>query len=76
MPGYDLNVNGDYARIESLKCPACELILRDAIQTEQGVRLCRSCYDDIQRYISGSMIRVDFVCVVIRLLCLLHIHTL
>ena len=61
MPGYDLNVNGDYARIESLKCPACELILRDAIQTEQGVRLCRSCYDDIQRYWIWSMIRVDFV---------------
>lgn len=60
MPGYDLTVNGDYARIESLKCPACELILRDAIQTEQGVRLCRSCYDDIQRDPKKLLSKLDF----------------
>ena len=49
MPGYKLKINGEYARLESLQCPFCHLILRDALQTEQGIRLCASCYKTIQR---------------------------
>ena len=51
MPGYDLEINGEYAHLDSLLCPSCKLILRDAIQTEEGVRLCKTCYDSILRWI-------------------------
>ncbi|XP_019858616.1 PREDICTED: TNF receptor-associated factor 2-like [Amphimedon queenslandica] len=46
MPGYDLKINGEYARIESLQCSSCELILRDAIQNEEGQRFCKSCWEE------------------------------
>ena len=52
MPGYDLEINGEYARLDSLKCPSCKLILRDAIQTEEGIRLCKSCCDLLRYYIN------------------------
>ena len=47
MPGYDLKVNGEYARLESLWCSSCSLILRDAIQTEEGLRFCDSCWAEL-----------------------------
>ncbi|XP_019858615.1 PREDICTED: TNF receptor-associated factor 2-like isoform X2 [Amphimedon queenslandica] len=46
MPGYDLKINGEYARIESLQCSSCELILKDAIQNEDGQRFCKSCWEE------------------------------
>ena len=47
MPGYDLKVNGEYARLKSLQCSACSLILKDAIQLwESGLRFCKTCWDD------------------------------
>lgn len=32
-------------------CPHCERLLREAYQTEEGVRLCKECLHEIQRYI-------------------------
>ena len=47
MPGYKVTP------VEPLKsglvCRECQLVLREAVQTEDGDRLCRSCYDDIKR---------------------------
>jgi len=45
MPGYDTRP------VEPLKmaliCPECSLVLRDAVQTGDGIRLCESCYKQI-----------------------------
>ena len=50
MPGYDLKIDGEYARLESLLCSSCELILRDAIQNEEGLRFCKTCWETL-RYV-------------------------
>ena len=34
---------------QGLRCPECQLLLRDPVQTEEGDRLCSSCYDAIKR---------------------------
>jgi len=43
MPGYDART------VEPLKialiCPECSLFLRDAVQIDNGVRLCESCFN-------------------------------
>ena len=31
-----------------LLCSECGLVLNDAVQTPDGVRLCQSCFDDIK----------------------------
>ena len=31
-----------------LKCLECGLLLKDPVQTEEGDRLCRSCYEEIK----------------------------
>jgi len=47
MPGYEVTP------VEPLKvglvCGECQLLLRDAVQTEEGDRLCRTCYEEIKR---------------------------
>ncbi|XP_019855421.1 PREDICTED: TNF receptor-associated factor 2-like [Amphimedon queenslandica] len=50
MPGYDLKINGEYARLESLLCSSCELILRDAIQNEEGLRFCKTCWETLSSF--------------------------
>ena len=30
-----------------LLCPECKMVLRHPVQTAGGVRLCKSCYDEI-----------------------------
>ena len=50
MAGHDLEINGEYAILNKLLCPSCGLIMRDSVQTEEGVRLCKSCCDVILRY--------------------------
>ena len=44
MPGYDAKT------VEPLKaalvCPECNLLLRDAVQTDDGIRLCRTCFTE------------------------------
>ena len=46
MPGYEI------ASVEplksGLKCLECKLVLRDPVQTDEGDRLCRTCYDKIK----------------------------
>ena len=44
-----------------LVCPECSHLVKEAVQTPDGVRLCKSCYESIARYelfvncaISGS----------------------
>ena len=32
-----------------LLCLECQLLLRDPLQTAEGDRICRSCYEDIKR---------------------------
>lgn len=51
MPGYDLKVDGDYARLDSLQCTYCKLILRDAIQTSEGQRFCKTCWEQIEKFV-------------------------
>ena len=45
MPGYDTRT------VEPLKaaliCPECSLMLRDAVQTGDGIRLCEGCFNQI-----------------------------
>ena len=47
MPGYDVTP------VEPLKsglqCLECKLVLCDPVQTDEGDRLCRTCYDKIKR---------------------------
>ena len=47
MPGYEVTP------VEPLKaglvCGECQLLLREAVQTEEGDRLCRTCYEEIKR---------------------------
>lgn len=35
---------------ESFYCPHCRLLLRDAVQNEEGFRLCQDCCDIIKRF--------------------------
>ena len=44
MPGYEATVV--YERI-GLVCPHCKLLLRNAVQTDEGARLCQSCFIEI-----------------------------
>jgi len=44
MPGYGAVVV--YERV-GLVCPHCKLLLRNAVQTEEGIRLCQSCFEEI-----------------------------
>ena len=47
MPGY--KVIAAEALKSGLICPECDLVLKEAVQTRQGVRLCDSCFQDIAR---------------------------
>lgn len=47
MPGY--KVTSVEPLKSGLKCLECKLVLRDPVQTDEGDRLCRTCYDKIKR---------------------------
>ena len=47
MPGYDV-VSAQGAK-EGLICPECDLILREAVQTASGDRLCLDCFENIKQ---------------------------
>ena len=57
MPGYDVTP------VEPLKsglqCLECKLVLRDPVQTDEGDRLCRTCYDKIKRTGGGIKLGED-----------------
>lgn len=46
MPGYKLTPVEPLKT--GLKCLECELLLRDPVQTDDGDRLCRTCYEAIK----------------------------
>lgn len=48
MSGYSA-VAVDRAARPGLECPHCRHFLREAVQTEEGLRLCKSCFKQIQR---------------------------
>ena len=47
MPGYNAKT------VELLKgalvCPECDMLLRDAVQTGDGVRLYKTCFEQMQQ---------------------------
>ena len=48
MPGYNIVLSsGTKVR---LLCPECKLLLREPVQTTEGIRLCKTCYDAIARW--------------------------
>ena len=47
MPGYEYTTVE--APKENLICPHCRRILRDAVQTECGDRLCENCCEEIKK---------------------------
>ena len=47
MPGHDvIAAQGTKA---GLLCPECKFVLKEAVQTPEGIRLCQSCYKQIER---------------------------
>ena len=48
MPGYDARTVE--LQKAALICPECDLLLRDAVQTDDGIRLCESCFKQILQY--------------------------
>lgn len=50
MPGHDvIAAEGTKA---GLICPECNLVLKAAVQTPEGFRLCQSCFDEIARLVA------------------------
>ena len=47
MPGYGATA---VDKKLGLVCPHCKLLLRSAVQTDEGVRLCESCFKEIARW--------------------------
>ena len=48
MPGFAV-LTTQLAK-SGLICPECSLLVKEAVQTPDGVRLCKSCYDELARY--------------------------
>jgi len=48
MPGYGATA---VDKKLGLVCPHCKLLLRSAVQTAEGVRLCESCFKEIARWV-------------------------
>ena len=51
MPGYD--VIAAHGTKSGLLCAECSLVLKEAVQTREGIRLCESCYKAIERCSHG-----------------------
>ena len=45
----------DNALRPGLQCPHCELFLKEAVQTSEGLRLCRSCFTEIRRSVEEKI---------------------
>ena len=45
MPGYEAKTVKPLKA--ALVCPECNLLLRDAVQTGDGIRLCESCFEQV-----------------------------
>ena len=46
--GFDVTLVDASAKKESNVCPHCHLILDTPMQTEEGIRLCKGCLDEIK----------------------------
>ena len=49
----------DNAPRPGLQCPHCELFLKEAVQTSEGLRLCRSCFIEIRRSVEEKIMCVQ-----------------
>ena len=47
MPGFDV-LTTQLAK-SGLTCPECSLLVKEAVQTPDGVRFCKSCYNEVAR---------------------------
>ena len=47
MPGYGV-LTTQHTK-SGLICPECSLLVKEAVQTPDGIRLCKSCYDELAR---------------------------
>lgn len=54
--GFDVELVDKAAKKEANVCPHCKLILEEPIQTDEGIRLCKSCLQDIKRYEKGLFV--------------------
>ena len=48
--GYTVKLPSGTRVPESYYCPHCQLLLRSAVQTSDGDRLCESCFKTIAKY--------------------------
>lgn len=58
MPGY--KVPAGVPADKGWLCAHCKLLLRDAVQTEEGDRLCQSCCEEIRGYINTTSYKVQY----------------
>ena len=58
--GYEVKAKEGEPR-EGLTCVHCKLILRDAMQTEDGLRVCRSCLQEV-KYVLTQLATSLFMC--------------
>ena len=49
--GFEVKIASVNGYQESFRCPHCEKLLREAVQTKSGDRLCESCFKSIARYV-------------------------
>ena len=48
--GYDVELANSSTKKEANICPHCRLILEEPFQTDEGVRLCKTCLHEIKGY--------------------------
>ena len=60
MPGFAATPVDTSTVKSGLSCPHCELLLKDPVQTEEGLRLCRSCFDEIVKYVQLNNQHVEY----------------
>jgi hypothetical protein len=52
--GFDVELADPKSKKEANVCPHCRLILEEPMQTEEGVRLCKSCLLEIKSKPGGK----------------------
>ena len=51
MPGHKVELVERLRDGHPYHCPKCNFIIRDAVQTIEGLHVCESCYLDTERYV-------------------------
>jgi hypothetical protein len=57
--GFDVTLVDASAKKESNVCPHCHLILDTPLQTEEGIRLCKGCLEEI-KIVKSQVEQTDF----------------